>query len=82
MVLYTVHQHRPAFVTGLEDQVVIGVAERDLMNPDVLPWLKSFQGEGFVDFIVEPYYGDDRLVSARYSDGKSWVAAIARPLRP
>ena len=78
MTLYTVRQHRPAFVTGLEDQVVSGVAEGDLTNPNVLPWLKNFQSEGFVEFIVEPYYDDDRLVSARYSDGKSWVAAIAR----
>lgn len=81
MVAYTVRQYRPAFVSGFENAVVEHVNEKDLMNPAVCPWLKNFQHEGFVEFYIDnPHYKDGQLfISARYEDGKHWVASLAYP---
>lgn len=82
MTLYTVRQYRPAFFSGFEDAVVEHVETKDLMNPDVLPWLKNFQHKddpsyAFVEFYMESYWLNELTISARYNNGKHWVAAIA-----
>ena len=76
---YTVRQHIPQFVSGIEPYTVHNVDETDLMNPKVIPWLKNFQHEGFVEFFTQPYVHDVLIISARYKDGKHWVAATAQP---
>lgn len=84
MALYTVKQHRPAYFEGFDDMVVTAVPEADFTNPKVLPWLKNFMHDdvedyAFVEFYVEDGFGTEKLISARYNNGKHWVAAIARP---
>jgi hypothetical protein len=79
MTLYTVRQYRPAFFSGFDNAVVAHIPEADLMNPDMLPWLKNFQHDRFFEFYVEDGYGKEKIISARMNDGTHWVAAIAEP---
>lgn len=80
MTVYTVTQYRPAYFEGFENEVVEHVDEKDLMNPEVLPWLKNFQHEGFVEFYIDRVHPPEHIiVSARFADGSHWVAAIAKP---
>lgn len=84
MPLFTVRQYRPAYFEGFDNAVVEHVDLKDLMNPDVLPWLKNFMHDddpsyAFVGFYTETGYGNELLISARYNNGKHWVCAIAQP---
>jgi len=79
MTIYTVRQHIPQFFGGFEPETVDDVAENDLLNPEAIHWLKRFIHEGFVEFYTQPYVDDVLIISARYDDGKSWVAATAKP---
>jgi hypothetical protein len=71
-----VRQYRPNFVTGFENEVCRDVEEADILQ---CPWFDSFRRDGFVKFTIEPYH-DEKIISAHYDDGKSWVAAFAVPI--
>lgn len=43
------------------------------------PWFENFRHEGFKEFTITPYYGDELIISAHYEDGKHYVAGFALP---
>jgi hypothetical protein len=77
MTTYLVRQYRPAYFTGFTNQVVRDVAYDDITK---VPWAESFKHAGFSHFAVEPYHGDELIISAHYTDGKHWVMGFALPM--
>src|ERR1700722_3374398 len=73
---YLVRQYRPNYCTGFEDAVYKDVPYDRITE---VPFCANFKHSGFDHFIVEPYSGDELMVSAKYTNGESWVVAFALP---
>ena len=73
---YLVRQYRPAYFSGYEDQVARGLTYDEITTP---LWFANFRHDGFEKFVIEPYSGDELIVSAHYANGEHWVAAFALP---
>ena len=74
---YLVRQYRPGFVSGFTNEVCREVDYDDILN---VPFCAHFKHHGFLRFTVEPYDGDELIISAHYDDGKSWVVGFALPI--
>lgn len=73
---YLVRQYSPAFCTGFDLDAIREVEYDDILKA---PWCDRFRHEGFVEFYLEPYYGDELIFGAKYANGESWVAGFALP---
>ena len=73
---YLVRQYAPNFCTGFKLDVVRGVEYDDILK---VYWCERFKHDGFVEFYLEPYNGDELIFGAKYTDGTSWVAGFALP---
>ena len=76
MPKYLVRQYRPNYFSGFDNDVVRGVEYDDITKA---PWMENFKHKGFTEFKVEPYSGDELIISAHYENGEHWVAAFALP---
>lgn len=76
MTKFHVRQYRPNFVSGFENAVCRDVNESEILD---CPWFKNFRYEGFERFEIAPY-GDEKIISACYTDGNNWVAGFAIPV--
>ncbi len=77
MTKYLVRQYAPNYCTGFDIDALRGVEYEDILKA---PWLERFKSDGFVDFYLEPYGGDELIFGAKYKDGTSWVAGFALPM--
>lgn len=77
MTNYLVRQYRPSYVNGFANQAARDVAYDDITK---VPWAENFKHDGFTHFVVEPYEGNELIISAKYTDGKSWVVGFALPM--
>lgn len=73
---YLVRQYRPAYFSGFETEVAKGV-EYDKITAQ--PWFANFKHDGFTEFTIELYNGDELIISAHYANGEHWVAGFALP---
>lgn len=74
MAKYLVRQYAPAFCTGFNLDAMRDVEYEDILKA---PWLDRFKHEGFKEFYLEPYCGDELIFGANYEDGQTWVAGFA-----
>jgi hypothetical protein len=77
MVKYLVRQYAPNYCTGFDLDAISGVEYDNILKA---PWLDRFKYEGFKEFYLKPYYNDELIFGANYSDGKTWVAGFALPM--
>lgn len=75
-VKYLVRQYRPNYFSGFENAVVRDVLYDDITN---VPWSDGFKQADFKNFVIEPYNGDELIISAKYENGESWVVGFALP---
>ncbi len=68
-----VRQYRPNYFSGFNNAVERGVTYE---NITAIPWAENFKHGGFTKFTVEPYDGDELIVSAHYENGEHWVVAF------
>ena len=79
MTKYLVRQYRPAYFTGFHTSTAKDVEYGKILD---CPWFRNFEHEhdgGFDKFVIEPYGGDELIISAYYKNGKHWVAGFALP---
>lgn len=73
---YLVRQYAPAYFTGFDLDAIKEVEFDDILK---VHWCERFKHDGFVEFYLEPYDGDELIFGAKYKDGTSWVAGFALP---
>ena len=76
MTKYLVRQYAPTYFSGFDMDVVGPIEYDEITNA---PWMERFRHHGFKEFKIEPYTKDELIVSAKYENGESWVAAFALP---
>ena len=77
---YAIRQYRPGFCSGFENQAVHNIEYDQILEQS---WFNNFKHNydgGFDKFVIEPYSGDELIISAKYKNGKSWVAGFALPM--
>jgi len=74
---YLVRQYRPNHFSGFDNDVVKGVEYDDITKA---PWMENFKHSGFTEFKVEPYSGDELIISAYYENGDR-IRELATPER-
>lgn len=73
-VKYLVRQYRPAYFSGFDTEVASGIEYDKILDQ---PWFANFRSDGFTKFTIDPYYGDELIISAHYKNGEQWVAGFA-----
>lgn len=72
-----IRQYRPNYFSGLDTEVYRDLDFDKLLDADSVPFLNNFKHDGFIDFKIEPYSNGEMIISAKYKNGESWVAAFA-----
>ena len=75
--LYHVRQYRPNYFTGFINDVVYNKTYDQITEA---PWFDNFKhghDGGFEKFVIEPYGGEEFIISAYYKNGVHWVVGFA-----
>lgn len=78
--LFHVRQHRPAYFSGFNNDVIRDVP-RDAITS--VPWCGNFKHSDFDHFTVEPYRSQENgpykelIIEAHYKSGEHWVVGFA-----
>lgn len=74
--LYLVRGYMPAYCSGFTIRTARGVSYEEIVN--TLRWGDP-QHEGVSHYEIEPYYGDELIVSECFTNGKHYVIGFALP---